>query len=200
MADINIISRKGSKLSWVQIDGTATELDASLSEDHTLDSELTEFPVENGSVISDHRVVKPEGVVVEGIISKTPVSFLGGAFGLLESEKDIPNEWAKVKKIFKDGEKMTVNTGLETYTDMILTKLSTPRDAKTGQALVVKATYQKLIYAVTEIRDLEANLSGEDKALQSLASSVQDTGSSTPAATQTSGTSQSWAKSFFGFF
>lgn len=64
MAEINVISRKGSKLKWTQIDGTVTQFDASLTEEHTLDSNLTEFPVDSGYIISDHRIVKPEGLVM----------------------------------------------------------------------------------------------------------------------------------------
>lgn len=59
---------------------TIIQFDASLKEDHQRESPPTEFPVENGQVVSDHIIVKPFNLELTGIISDTPI---GGIQGLL---------------------------------------------------------------------------------------------------------------------
>ena len=53
-------------------------LDATLSEDSEFSNRITSFPVESGGAISDHSIREPEAVTIEGLISETPIAFLGG--------------------------------------------------------------------------------------------------------------------------
>lgn len=53
--------------------GTAFQLDVSVSEEHSRDSVPTQFPVEDGSNISDHIFISPFQLSITGVISDTPL-------------------------------------------------------------------------------------------------------------------------------
>lgn len=106
------------------------ELDASLSEDHQYLAEITENPVEDGTIFSDHVVLQPVVLEMEGRISdatQSLFSFRGAgksaeAFRLLVS-------------LQKSRETFSVITGLAVYQNMMFQKLSVPRVARDGRSL-----------------------------------------------------------------
>jgi len=57
------------------------QLDASVSEEHTRESKITQHPIEDGSNISDHVTLTPKRVRIQGVISDSPISFLATALG-----------------------------------------------------------------------------------------------------------------------
>jgi hypothetical protein len=50
-------------------------IDVTLTENHNFESEVTDNPVEEGVVISDHIDLKPESLTITGVISDTPLNF-----------------------------------------------------------------------------------------------------------------------------
>lgn len=60
--------------------GTLT-LDVTLNEIHNRNSEVTEFPIERGSIISDHVLLRPKTLQIVGFVSDTPVSSYGFSLG-----------------------------------------------------------------------------------------------------------------------
>lgn len=62
--------RRLRKPTKVQLD--TIEIDCTLNEMHTYESHITEFEVERGTNISDHRFIKPVEFSMTGIISDTP--------------------------------------------------------------------------------------------------------------------------------
>ena len=75
MAVATIIARKRPS-SIAQI-----ELDANLGEVHNFISQVSQFPVEVGSPITDHIFNQPVEVTLEGFITNSPVKILGGRLG-----------------------------------------------------------------------------------------------------------------------
>lgn len=63
----------------------AVLLDATLKESFSADSELTQHPVERGADISDHIILKPQSVSIEGKISETPFSIGGQIAGVVST-------------------------------------------------------------------------------------------------------------------
>jgi hypothetical protein len=63
------------------------EIDATIRETHNFNSEPTENPIEDGSVITDHVNIKPRELQLECVISNNPLSFrsalIGNAAGLV---------------------------------------------------------------------------------------------------------------------
>lgn len=66
------------RVQFIQNDFTVIQLDASMKETHSRESPPTEFPIEDGSVISDYVLLKPFQLELTGIISDTPVGDVQG--------------------------------------------------------------------------------------------------------------------------
>ena len=128
--------------------------DAWLAEAHTSELQVTENPVERGSVISDHCFMKPRQVVISAAVSdiKMPSAAAGyddsaagrshRAFALL----------TQIQQNFAAGQQtlLTVATGLKIYSNMICTSIVARRDAETAQLLAFDATLVELITVSTQ--------------------------------------------------
>ncbi len=58
-------------------------IDATLEESHSSSVDITDFPIEDGSIISDHFILKPKELTIEGIITDTPINPLAQLTGLI---------------------------------------------------------------------------------------------------------------------
>lgn len=56
------------------------QFDAVINEQHSRDAQVTQFPVETGQVVTDHIIVAPPEITVQGIITDSPI---GNARSLL---------------------------------------------------------------------------------------------------------------------
>ena len=115
----------------------ALELDASVSEGHDGEVEVTEHPVEVGANVSDHARIKPDTLTMEGVISATP-------FGKEASLDYIREGYEKLLELKDARELLTIVTVLRAYSDMMLVKLTVPRDANSGDALRFSATFKQV--------------------------------------------------------
>jgi hypothetical protein len=120
------------------------ELDASLVETHTFDSEVTEHPVETGSDVADHIRVMPDVVVIEGIVSDSPIGALADRRSITEA-KPSDDCLAWLKAIRSERRPVTIVTSLGTYTEMVMQQLEVPRTADTGEALRFRASFKQII-------------------------------------------------------
>ena len=188
-------------------------IDASISEDHVSTAELTENPVEDGGDITDHVRIKPLELTIEGVISDTPVTFsvinnisgiintVTSIFGNTSRSVDAYNELIKLQQ---SRDPFKVVTGLKVYENMILTELSIPRTAQTGNAIHFSATMRQIQIAksettgistrslstsVTSLGQKNVNLgqkvtetASENSPLNSTPSSISQETSKTPAA------------------
>jgi hypothetical protein len=118
----------------------AFELDLILSERHTMRSEVTRFPIEEGAEIADHVIKQPKRIQLTGLVSNTPVQILGG----LSFEDRVQNAIDVLEQLREDKEIVTVVSGLKVYSDMIFTELIYPRDNITGQALEFRAILDEI--------------------------------------------------------
>lgn len=170
------------------------ELDATITEDHIYSNTVSSFPVEDGSDVSDHVRQEPEQISITGIVTKSPVSFLGGIIGsgagsinrkggifqrgkgsgndrvqeALESllsnmGYDFPEQGGTTQRVSRVVTPIQIVTGLRIYSDMIIVRLSIPRDKDTGAAIQVNLTAKKIRFVKTpfEINTfVPKNLSG----------------------------------------
>jgi hypothetical protein len=135
-------------------------LDASITESHQAEVEVTEHPVEQGANIADHTRAKPESLTLEGLISNTPlnrtqtrrlVESLGVVFESNSAEDAVFGQpgraeaaYVTLREIKEAGQLITVVTGLRVYEDMVMTSLLVPRDARTGEALRFTASFKQI--------------------------------------------------------
>lgn len=128
------------------------EIDVVLSESHSADADATDHPVEQGVNITDHVRVKPETLTIEGLISNTPIPTaaraekeqIWGDPGPAETARDT------LTRLKNNGDLLTVITKLRTYTNMVITSLSFPRDSKTGNALKFSVTLKNVVVVRSE--------------------------------------------------
>lgn len=136
----------------VKVDGF--EIDASLSEDHSFEAQVPEDPIEGGAVVSDHIFNRPEVVVIEGVVSDTPVG------SLAERRSGIPSDegLAKLMSIRARREPVTIETSLEVFDNMVLHSLNIPRNAQVGHALRFRATFKRIDVVTNERTFVELEL------------------------------------------
>lgn len=123
----------------ITIDGYP--IDASLSETHTYDADVTSYPVESGATITDN--VRPKSITVEleCIVSDSPLN------AVLQARRkqsladpaflDSPSTEALERMIaIRDKrEPVTIETALKVYPNMVMTSFVTTVDKATGKAL-----------------------------------------------------------------
>lgn len=131
------------------------ELDASVSEIHSSKADVTEFPVEDGSIITDHINKRPDVVQIEGYVSNTPIKAFTDFFGaaplksLSNSLAGISNDLAKtgydrLLEIVEGNELITIVTTLRTYQNMALESFSVNRSASDGDVLHFTAVAREI--------------------------------------------------------
>jgi len=146
------------------------EFDATIHESHEYVNTVTEFPVEKGFNISDHVIRQPEKLTMEGFITNTPIprssdlSPIDGANAeqsrvetALEQLLDLaglPSPTKNVSDITTDAlfPKVIdiVETGLRQYKNMVITRITIPRDRNTGETMQFTCEMKHLITVMTE--------------------------------------------------
>lgn len=170
------------------------QLDATLQETHNFKNAVTQFPVEDGSSINDNIRIQPDEVTVSGFVTNTPVSLFQR--GISETANSIRGAFTNLKRSLVNnsvelavdallrisgrkvrGERsspqlVTIILGLRVYSNMALTNLVMPRDARTGETLRFTATFIEVKTTDSESVDLP-NASTEDNDKDRAASTVK---------------------------
>lgn len=113
--------------------------DTMVQEEHKFSSRVTYFPVERGTIVSDHIINQPDVVVLSGLVSDTPLTIFApfnrsiAAFNAL-------------LEIHRRREIIDVVTGIKLYRNMAITSLDVPRTVKTGQTLTFNIELQRIIF------------------------------------------------------
>lgn len=126
------------------------ELDASVSEEHGFEADVTEHPVEKGANITDHVRQKPRTVRITGIVSNTPLPSFTAPLANLGAGDRAVAAWQNLQEIHLSGKLVTVVTSLEEYADMALVSVSVPRDAQRGNVLEFTAVLRQVTTVESE--------------------------------------------------
>lgn len=133
------------------------ELDASLSESHSMSATVTEHPVEEGADIAYHIRRQPDAITISGIVSDTPLVFLASAQApspivddLTRAPDRVDLAYAELQRLMNDGELVDVVTSLRTYENMALTSLSVTRDVSNGNVLNATMSLRQVVVAESE--------------------------------------------------
>lgn len=117
----------------------ALELDAMLTESTSLRSQITEYPVEDGTVISDHITKEAETLSINGVITGAGTLF-SPSFGkvkLLVAKEAL-------RELHNARELVTVVSGLDVYQDFAIESLDIERNADDGERLNISAQLRKI--------------------------------------------------------
>lgn len=145
-------------------------LDVSLSENHTFESEVTDYPVESGGSVSDNIRPKPFKVSIEGVVSDTPLlsnatnrpitlhdpyapDAVSWVVGLIYDAADMVNDirylrsaeaFAFLEQLWESRQTVVVRTSMGTYPNMAMTSLNVPRSKETTGGLKFTAEFQQI--------------------------------------------------------
>lgn len=126
-------------------------IDAVIKESHELRVKLSEHPTENGLSFCDHVLLEPTTIQLDGIISNTPMTFIGvTAFKSLDNyfndrSNDIAAQaYTKLEEIFAQREPISIVTSLKDYDNMVLESLSVERGGGTFESLHFRATAKQI--------------------------------------------------------
>jgi hypothetical protein len=128
----------GQKYAETQV-GTVT-FDSAVSETHRFSSTVTQYPVENGTIVSDHILKKPDSIILSGVVTDSPLNI----FSFYNRSIDAFN---RLVQLHEKREVFTVVTGIKIYNNMTITSLNVPRALKTGQSLKFDIELQRIIYS-----------------------------------------------------
>lgn len=123
---------------WILATGERFAFDAVVREQHAQDISVPQEPVEDGFVISDHAFAQPARLSIEAAISDTPLRPTT-ADPFASSISRSVKAYDLIKKLAKAAEPFTVVTGLERYTNMLITGLSADQEASTSGGLLFRA-------------------------------------------------------------
>jgi len=152
------------------------ELDVVLEEQHEYDSEVTQYPIESGESISDHVNLNPVRLTMRGFITQTPVQFLDT--NTILGNDLVQTAFDKLVEIRDNKDVIDVISGLKVYSDMIMNRLSIPRDARTGQSLQFTAGFVQIkkTASILEAGEIPTNGISTDGRIPDIAPSGVNTG------------------------
>ncbi|MEE9374555.1 MAG: hypothetical protein V3V00_15980 [Saprospiraceae bacterium] len=139
--------------------------------DHDYVNTISEYEVEDGSVISDHVKRSPEEIVIEALTTNTPATIVtDDEDGRTQVREDDSNrsqlafdtlvQWAgyevdKQNDMFvtqvQEPAILTITTNLKVYPNMVIKNVRIPEDINTDEALRYVIVFRKFKRAQTEI-------------------------------------------------
>ena len=93
-------------------------IDIWTSEQHSLKSKSTSYPIENGSTISDNIYLKPRKLILTGFVSNIQQSNSNSLFNVSNAEqgkKKVMSAWAEIKMLQETTKPLVAITTLEIY-------------------------------------------------------------------------------------
>lgn len=169
-------------------------LDALLTEEINFDSEVTLYPVEDGTTISDHITEGPERVRIGGVISTADVSGGSGSlssFGFSASTQvtKLIDVIEALKEMHVARELVEVSTGQLVYRDMAFTHLAAKRssDGLGGNWVSIEAELIKVNKVRLKTADVPAPETMNAPAAGRGGETNKPAGQSTPSGSNTSG-------------
>jgi len=129
------------------------QLDALISEETTLDSYATTYPVEDGGTITDHVSSDAERLSLSGQVTSASVTLFGpGGWQKLVQAKDV------LRQIHEARLPVSISTGLDTYEEMVMERCRIGRSNE-GDHFTVDCDFRKIVKA-----ELKTEVVPEDKA------------------------------------
>ena len=137
MAEVSLMTKK----KYAKIEQLV--LDASIEEMHTMTSKISQFPVEDGSTISDNIYNEPEKISIQGVITSTPLPNSPNYF--FGSAENAPRDaYDYLCRLRKNKELITVTTDLMVYKNMGITSIRIPKNTKVGGSLQFTIELEKV--------------------------------------------------------
>lgn len=156
------------KLQFAFTEGAALEaivMDATLSEGHSFSADVTEFPVERGSAVTDNVRGKPNVLRVDGFVSDFPLQgnitmqLAAGAFTQKPTAelRRSQNTLDKLLQLKDKGVTITVTTGIRTYKNMVIQSVDVNRDKSTAQGIRMMIVMREIQVVDTQTVEIKSS-------------------------------------------
>ncbi|TQE99502.1 MAG: hypothetical protein FKY71_08325 [Spiribacter salinus] len=153
MSIINFLFGTRSSGGFIVFGLVVFNADLTIDEQHERVATPTDHPVETGSTISDHVILSPERVTLQGFVTDTPV---GGGF-LASFPGRVQAAFTVLDLAWRLRQPVVVITGRKTYTNMIITRLSLPRNSPASMRFTVELQNIKVVStAESDLPEAEA--------------------------------------------
>lgn len=132
-------------------------LDARISEDHQRSNDVTQYPVEFGSPVTDHVRNRPLVLTMTGMVSDAPIEYLEFSEDLNREESGETRSrgaYDQLISIYESKDVVDVQTTLDLYTNMVIQDLTIPRNSGVGAELRFTATLIQISKARTEFAEI----------------------------------------------
>ncbi len=134
------------------------QFDAMVSEAPDYQASVTQSQVENGETISDHVTLKPLKLVVQGIVSDTPVGLVRQFSSAFQAPTPSKNAHIFLKGLWRNRIPFDFAGGLDYYPSMVITNYAPLSTAETGDALKFTCTMEQVltVFSQTVLRAKKA--------------------------------------------
>jgi hypothetical protein len=134
--------------SPIRVKLDALSFDATPEQDYTGEVDTTDSAVEQGADVTDHARAKPESWSGTAVVSNLPIDATDaaqrGEFKAGSSGGYARDFFEKLKKMKDDRQLHTLVTPLRTYSNMMITALSSPTRANLGDAIQFKISLKEI--------------------------------------------------------
>lgn len=135
--------------------------DVVISRTTTFESEVTEYPVEDGFSISDHVTRKPLKLSLDVVFTPTPVTWFNS---LLGGGHKLNVVLQSIAQIYQRGEPITIKLPDGIYTDMVMTSAPMPRNVQDGYCYKCTLEFVHVRRVVQRSEDVPAAYAQNDAA------------------------------------
>lgn len=122
----------------VNIGGIAC--DALIHHELGMETEIPDYPVEEGFSVQDTMILKPKTLTLTVIVSNTPITFRSGA-----SPTRVQQVAARFQELYTRRELITVTSSKGVFKNMGITSLSLPYDVSTKTSLEIPITLKEVL-------------------------------------------------------
>jgi len=116
----------------------ALTFDLILAESHNFNSSVSEYNIENGSIISDHIQKELENGTLSGLISNFSLTSPGIVSNRAQDAFDL------LEQIYNDQQLVTVYTVNKVYENVAIVSIGISRDDSTGEATIAEISFRKV--------------------------------------------------------
>ena len=155
---IGILIDVGQSITSIYSDVVSLDLDVTQDEAHEWSNDVTQFPVELGSQITDHIQPFPDKLTISGVITNSAIG--ENALEELNGGDDrVQTAFDLLLKLKEDRILLTVYTKHKVYTDMALKSVNLPRDSAIGDSIKFKMEFVNVRLVETQTVEVPDGIS-----------------------------------------
>ena len=145
------------------------EVDAIIERTTNLDSEVTDYPVEDGFPVADHVTRQPLTLSMTCICTPTPLDGSGGLFatagammrGQQLSSNTLQGTADKLLAIYQAGEPITIVTPDAIYDNMVMIRAPLPRNVEDGICYKLALEFKHIRIVAQKTAEVDSEAEGQ---------------------------------------